>query len=306
MRVVIAGGSGFLGTALAARLAKEGHSVVILSRNATPHADAHIRYAHWEPDGGVGPWVREIEGVDAVVNLSGAGLADKRWSSARKRVLHDSRILPTRSLAAAVRAAKDKPKVFLQGSATGFYGSYVNGEEFDETSSPGSDFLGTMCVAWEAEAHPLDTLTRVVFLRTAPALARHSEILTKMSRPYRFFVGGPVASGRQQMSWIHLDDWTGIAIWALTNPALEGPINATAPNPVSNREFGKALGRALRRPSWLPVPGFALRIIFGELANEMLIRGQRVIPRRALDLGYQFRFTTVDAAIQDALAPKSE
>jgi uncharacterized protein (TIGR01777 family) len=302
MRVVIAGGSGFLGQALTRQLAKGGHQVVLLTRGPdAAGAGGPVRRAAWTPDGRTGPWAADIDGADAVVNLAGASIADRRWSPARKQVLHDSRADSTRSLAAAIRAVHIKPGVFIQGSAVGFYGAYDTDETFDESSGPGADFLATLAVAWEAEAHPIATLTRLVFVRTGIVLAKHGGALAKMATPFKFFVGGPIGGGRQMMSWVHLDDWVSLVIWAITTPAVDGPINAAAPHPVTNDEFSRALGRALHRPSWMPAPGFALKLAFGEMATDMLLRGQRVVPRRALELGYRFRFERIDEAMAAAV-----
>ncbi len=303
MRVIIAGGSGFLGRELTERLTRDGHQVVVLSRDAGATAGlANARVVPWTPDGDSGAWAGEIDGADAVVNLAGAGIADRRWTAARKQLLMDSRLQSTRSLAAAVRAAANMPPVFIQQSAIGFYGAYDNGGEFDEGSSPGSDFLAGLCVAWEAEAHPLSAMgCRVVFLRTGIVLSRKGGALAKMLPPFRFFVGGRVASGRQTMSWIHLDDWVGMVLWAIGNSAVRGPVNATASNPVTNAEFARAIGRALHRPSWAPVPAAVLKLVFGEMATDCLIRGQRVLSRRGAELGYQFRFEKVDEAVAAAI-----
>lgn len=303
MRVVIAGGSGFLGSALADRLIADGHHVVVLSREAEGSSDnSNLRAVRWTPNGSTGEWAGEIDGADAVVNLAGAGIADKRWTGARKDLLLRSRVDSTRSLASAMRTVKARPPVFIQASAIGFYGSYDNGGEFDEGSSPGSDFLAGLCVAWEAEAHPIAALgSRVAIVRSGIVLSTKGGALAKMLPPFRFFVGGRIASGRQSMSWIHLDDWVGLVMWAISTPAATGVFNATAPNPVSNAELSRAIGRALHRPNWAPVPAIVLRAMFGEMADDMLIRGQRVVPRRSLELGYHFRHDQVAEAISSAV-----
>ncbi len=308
MKVVVAGGTGFLGRALVAHLSTNGHEIVVLSRHATPAASGgNVRHMSWNPDGqipsGVSAdlnWPREIEGAAAVINLAGAGIADKRWTSARKRELKASRVFSTRSLVTAIRAATNRPGIFIQGSAVGYYGT--GGEEaFDESFPPGMDLLGEMCVAWEAEAQGVTALgARLVVLRSGVVLGQGGGILKQMSRPFRFFVGGPVASGRQYLSWIHRDDWLKFVTWALETPSVSGVYNATSPEPVTNEQFSTALGTALGRPSWLRVPAFPLRMLFGEMANEMLIRGQRVVPKRALDAGFQFTYPTVDAALRSA------
>lgn len=304
MRVIIAGGSGFLGRALSERLVQSGHHVILLSRGANSYSDIpNLRAARWTPDGETGPWAGELDGADAVVNLAGAGIADGRWTTARKRVLYSSRIQSTRSLAAAMRTVKTRPPVFIQASGIGFYGAHDNGGEFDERASPGSDFLAGLCVAWEAEAHPLTALgTRVVFSRTGIVLSYRGGALKKMLPPFRLFVGGRIGSGRQTMSWIHLDDWVGLIVWAINNPSVSGPVNVTAPNPVSNAELTRAIGRALHRPTLFPVPGAALKLALGsEMATVCLLKGQRVLPRVALNLGYTFRFDRIDPAMAAAV-----
>ncbi len=303
MRIVIPGGSGFLGRALSRRLAKDGHTVVVLTRDAlAPREPGFVRYASWTPDGTAGAWAREFDGADAVINMAGAGIADKRWTSARKQVLRQSRVLSTRSVVAAIRAMSVKPAVLIQGSGAGYYGSFDIGPTLDESSPPGSDFLGVLCVAWEAEAQPAAAVgVRVVFARTSPVLARGEGALAKMVPPFKLFVGGPLGTGRQIMAWIHIDDWVAMTVWALNNAEVAGPVNFTAPHPVSNAEFSQSLGRALGRPSWLAVPAPALRLLVGEMADAALLRGARVVPTRALTLGYKFKYERIDEAMRAAI-----
>lgn len=305
MKVVIAGGSGFLGRALVKHLAARGHDVVVLSRTPVP-AQMPGRQVGWNPDGNLPSagasehlgWPQEIDGAGAIINLAGAGMADKRWSRARKDLLRQSRVRSTRSLVAAVRAAAARPTVFIQNSAVGYYGTAAD-QVFDESFPPGSDLLGDTCIAWEAEAHAVSPLgPRLVIVRSGVVLAKDGGALPPMMRPFKFFVGGPVATGRQYLSWIHRDDWLAFVAWALDTSSATGVYNVTSPAPVTNEEFSKAIGRALHRPCWLRVPAFALRVLFGEMANDMLIRGQRVVPKRALDAGFQFTYPTVDAALK--------
>ena len=307
-RVVIAGGSGYLGKALTARLAREGHHVVVLTRSpSTAGAEgtqkdaakaSRVRQAAWTPDGTAGAWANEIDGADAIVNLAGAGLADKRWTAARKRELIDSRLLSTRSLVEAIRVAEKRPTLFVQGSAIGYYGSHDDGPTFDESSRPGHDFLAELCVAWEREAQPVQAFdSRLVTIRSGVVLSKDGGALKKMSLPFRFFVGGPLGSGRQQLSWIHRDDWIGIVAWTIRLPLVTGPINATAPNPVANWEFSRTLGKSMHRPNWAPVPEFVLRGVVGEMAEVALLRGQRVIPSRAQELGFSFRYPELKGAL---------
>lgn len=298
MKYVIAGGSGFLGRALVKELVFGGHEVVILTRGR-PQASDGARWVSW-PDG---PWQQEIDGADGVINLAGAGIADKRWSAAHKDDLRQSRVTSTRALVTAMREAVIPPGVFVSGSAIGFYGPQPeDGAALDESAPPGSDFLSTLAVDWEAEAHAAAALgVRACIVRTGVVLSREGGALQKLIPPFRFFVGGPLGSGRQIMSWIHLRDWVEMVVWFLRSHDAWGVFNATAPNPVTNAAFSRALGAALGRPSWLPVPGFALKLIVGEMAGPALLAGQRVLPRRALDLGFTFQFPDIGPALRDAV-----
>jgi uncharacterized protein (TIGR01777 family) len=301
VKIILAGGSGFLGRALSEHLVGRRHEVVILTRSGRVPAKTGARTVSWQPDGTSGPWANEIDGAGAIVNLAGAGMADKRWSRRRKTVLRESRVLSTRSLVAAVRAAAAKPAVFVQGSAVGFYGPSGD-EAIDESFPPGQDFLGQLAVAWEAEAHPGAALgCRLVIIRSGVVLSREGGMVKKLIPPFQFFVGGPVASGRQFLSWIHLDDWLAMMTWALETSSVSGAYNASAPEPVTSAEFSRALGRALHRPSWLAVPAFALRIVFGEMASVMLVAGQRVVPKRALEQGFTFQHPAISSALESAV-----
>ena len=302
MKCVIAGGSGFLGRALCKRLASKGHQVVVLTRGAA-HEEGAMRYVTWPAVDEPGPWREEINGAGAVINLAGANLADKRWTTNRKEELHSSRILPTRALVSAIRDAAARPPVFLSGSAIGFYGGQPEGgPEIDESGPPGSDFLATLTVDWEAEAHAAEALDcRVVLIRSGIVLARDGGALQKLMTPFKLFVGGPLGSGRQVMSWIHLSDWVSLVTWLAEHPSATGAYNCTAPNPVTNAELSKALGVAMGRPSWLRVPGFVLKILLGEMAGVALLAGQRVIPRRALDAGFSFDYPDVSVAMLAAV-----
>jgi uncharacterized protein (TIGR01777 family) len=306
MRIVIAGGTGFLGSPLAEVYAEEGHDVRVLTRGLAPGESRHdpgtgvpgVTRVGWRPDGQSGPWSLALDGADAVVNLAGESIADKRWTRERKAQLRDSRIVPTRSLAAAMQSIAAPPRVFISGSATGYYG--VSGAEpKTETDPPGTDFLARLCVDWEAEGRRAESAaTRVVLLRTGVVLERTGGALPKMLTPFRWFVGGPVGSGRQYMSWIHRIDWIELVRWVVETPAASGPLNATAPSAVTNRQFARALGRALHRPSLLPVPGVALKLLLGEMAEPLLLTGQRVVPARAQALGFHFRYPEIDRAFR--------
>jgi uncharacterized protein len=302
-RIVIAGGTGFLGRPLADSFVSDGHDVVILTRTpgaanrTAPGSAAGARHVAWVPDGDVGPWAAEIDGAAAVINLAGESIAARRWTAAHKQRILDSRVLATRSLVAAIGRAETPPSVFVSQSAVGYYGPRGD-EVLDETAQPGSDFLATVCVRWEAEAQPAATnRTRLVCLRTGLPLERDGGALPAMLPPFWFGVGGPVGSGRQYWPWIHRDDWIALVRWSIDTTAAAGPLNGTGPAPVTNREFARALGRALRRPAIMPAPRFALRLLLGEMADALLLSGQRAAPAKALRLGFTFRYPTVDDAL---------
>ena len=299
MKIVIAGGSGFLGRALTAALIGGGHDVVILSRAGRHGPGGRARAVAWSPTGDTGSWASEVNGAGAVINLAGESIAGRRWSAAHKARILDSRVNATRSLVAGIRAAAAPPAVFVSGSAVGYYGPRGD-EPVTETDPAGSDFLARVCVQWEEEALRAGVAaTRVVLVRTGLVLARDGGALPEMLPPFRFGGGGPVGSGRQYWPWIHRDDWVGLVLWAAANPAVSGAVNATAPNPVTNKDFAASLGRAMHRPSFMPAPAFALRLLLGEMADALLLSGQRALPAVAQRLGFTFTFANVDAALND-------
>jgi uncharacterized protein (TIGR01777 family) len=292
MHVVIAGGSGFLGGALTRALAAAGHHTTVLTRRASGPGQVQ-----WDPTRPSGDWVDAIGRADAVVNLAGEPLTSGRWTPTRKQRLRESRIAATSALAAAITPA-GRPIVFLSASGIGVYGTAESSVTFTETSPAGSDFLAELCKEWEQTALRAASVARVVLLRTGVVLGRGGGALPELARPFRLFAGGPIGSGRQTVSWIHLDDWVQMTMWAMTNAAVEGPLNLTAPEPVSNAELAHLLGRALHRPSFLRAPAFALRLLLGEMADAAILNGQRVLPAKAQALGYRFRY----ARLADALA----
>jgi uncharacterized protein (TIGR01777 family) len=298
MKVVIAGGTGFLGRPLTARLVSEGHNVVILTRGAASPPGA--RAVVWSPGDNVdqrGGWAAEIDGAHAIVNLAGESIAGKRWSPSHKKQILDSRIRATRGLVAAISRASKPPAVLVSGSAVGYYGP-LGDEPAVETTPPGSDFLAQVCQQWEAEAsRAASATTRVACIRTGLALERDGGALPQMLPPFKFGVGGPVGSGRQYWCWIHRDDWVDLVRWTIATAAVSGPVNATAPEPVRNAEFARALGRALHRPSFMPAPPFALRLMLGEMADALLLSGQRAIPAKARALGFSFKYARLDDAL---------
>lgn len=302
MDVVIAGGSGFLGSALAHALASDGHNVIILTRQAAANAPSqpHVSMVPWTPDGQAGPWAGVVDGATAVINLAGESIAARRWSREQKQKLRDSRLLATRSLTAAITRASRKP-AFISGSAVGYYGDRGD-ETLTESSPPGTDFLANLARDWEKAAGEISHITRVALVRTGIVLDRDGGALPKMLPPFKMFAGGPLGSGTQYMPWIHKDDWVRLVAWMITAEGARGAVNATSPSPVTNAEFSSALGRVLKRPSLLPAPAFALRIALGEMADALLLSGQRALPRRATDLGFSYRYSNIDEALASILA----
>lgn len=293
MAIVLAGGSGFLGRKLGKRLEAEGHRTITLSRR--PSGDAS--QIAWQPDGNAGELPRHLDGVDAIINLAGEGIADKRWTEARKNALWSSRILSTRTLVRAVAECARPPKVFISGSGIGYYGPHGD-EPVTESAPPGTDFLARLCVEWEQEARMVETpSTRLAIVRSGLALDRDGGALKKMLLPFKLGVGATIASGDQYMPWVHVDDWTALVSWLIQNERATGAFNATAPEPVTNRTFTRTLGRVLHRPAVLQAPAFALRLALGELATA-LVDGQRALPAAAEQLGFRFTHRTLEPALE--------
>ena len=301
MNLVVAGGTGFIGSALCSRLIERGHSLTLLTRSTSSDTvSPNKAWITWNPDA-AGAWEQALDGTDGVINLAGEPIAGKRWTEAQKKKIRSSRINTTRALVTAIGKAKEKPKFLLNASAIGYYGPHGD-ELLAEEQGPGNDFLSRVCSDWEeeakrAEGHGL----RVVRLRTGIVLGKGGGALSKMVPPFKLFIGGPLGSGRQWMSWIHLEDEIGLIQFLIEHPNARGAINSTAPNPVTMKEFCRTLGSVLHRPSWAPVPAFALRVMLGEMA-EMLLTGQRVIPAEAQKLGYKFRYPTIPEALRSLLA----
>jgi len=304
MRIVVAGGTGFLGRPLCERLQAAGHEVVVLTRGGALAPDtavwrgtARTALARWTATSELAGWAHVVDDADAVVNLAGDSIASGRWTTERKRRLVESRLQATRGLVRALGEASPRTRAFVSASAIGYYGSRGD-EPLTEDSSPGDDFLARLCVDWEAEARTAETIgCRVACVRTGIVLAREGGALAKMLLPFRLFAGGPMGPGTQYMSWIHRDDWLSLMQWLVEGPC-DGSFNATAPAPVTNREFARDLGRAMHRPALMPTPAFALRLALGEMADALLLASQRVLPRRAIDLGFRFRYTDLPDALQ--------
>lgn len=298
MKVLMTGSSGLIGSALGARLASQGHGVTRLVR-AKPAAGAAA--LEWDPAAGRLD-AAALEGFDAVVHLAGESIASGRWTAARKARIRDSRIQGTRLLSERLARLMRKPAVLVCASAIGYYGN--RGEEVLGESSPaGSGFLADLCREWEAASDAAASAgIRVVNLRTGLVLSRQGGALPRMLVPFRLGVGGRIGDGRQYMSWITLDELTGVYLYALRTETLAGPVNAVTPNPVINADFTRTLGRVLRRPTLFPLPAFAARLVLGEMADELLLASARVQPARLVATGYVFRFAELENALRHVLA----
>jgi len=300
MKLIITGGTGFIGHSLCQALEQDGHELVVLTRMARSSTSPRLRFVVWQP-GAPGPWEREVDGADGIINLAGESVVARRWTKRQKQRIMDSRVGTTKALVEAIRRASQKPSVLISASAVGYYGPKRD-EVLSEDAKPGADFLAWVCQQWEAAAQTATPLgVRVVCLRIGLVLARDGGALARMVPPFQWFMGGSLGSGRQWVSWVHRDDLVSLIQWALQNPRASGALNATAPNPVTMKEFAGALGRVLHRPAFMPVPAFALRLMLGDMA-EMLLTGQRVVPDVALRLGFAFKHPRLPEALNACCA----
>ncbi|HYS77725.1 MAG TPA: TIGR01777 family oxidoreductase [Candidatus Dormibacteraeota bacterium] len=296
MKIAVTGSSGLVGSALVPHLAEGGHQVVRLVRSRT------VRPAEiaWDPEGGTIDSA-SLEGLGAVVHLAGESIADGRWTEAKKNRIRHSRVGSTRLLAATIAGLSRPPQVLVCASAVGYYGDRGD-EPLREDSPPGGDFLAGVCRAWEGAAEAAARKgVRVVHQRFGMILSPAGGALARMLPPYRLGAGGPIGTGRQYVSWIALDDVLGAIGHALTAGTLRGPINTVSPHPVTNRDFSRVFGRVLHRPAILPMPAFAARLVFGEMADALLLSSQRVEPARLLASGYRFLHPDLEPALRHLL-----
>ena len=299
MHIVVTGGTGFIGRPLCASLCQEGHRVTLLTRReeeAQRLFGSTVTIVEWNGSE-AGAWEHCLEEADAVINLAGAPIADGRWTDARRRILTESRVLTTRLLVEALSRRSSKPRTLENASGIGYYGA-SDDRVLSEGAARGQGFLADLCMAWEAEAlRAAEFGVRVVMLRTGMVLEQDGGALPKMLLPFRLFAGGPILPGTQWVSWIHRRDHIGLIQWLLTTPRVSGPVNAVAPEAVTMNRFCQVLGQVLQRPSWLPVPGFALHVALGELGT-LMTTGQRVHPAKALFGGYVFHYPTLEPALR--------
>lgn len=298
MKIVVAGGSGFLGEPLVKRLLARGDDVAVLTRNATRIRAG--RALEWDARS-QGAWSDEVTSADAILNLAGENIGEGRWTAERKKRMVASRVDATRAIVEALRREPARPRTMINASAVGFYGN--RGDELlDENSARGEGFLAELVERWEAAAREAESLARLVVLRFGVVLGGDGGALKKMSLPFKLGAGGAIGSGMQWMSWIDREDAVRIVEWAIDHDSARGIYNATSPQPVRNRDFARSLGRALHRPALIPTPAFALRLAFGEMAEEVLLAGQRVAPRRAEAEGFTFVRPVIDAALAHELS----
>ncbi len=299
MEVTLTGATGRIGQSLVAALTGRGDTVTVLSRDPDrAHATLGVPAVAWDPKGGPAP-VSALEGRDAVIHLAGEDVG-QRWTKTVRREILESREQGTRNLVAGIAAAGRRPRVLVSASASGVYGAHGD-EPVDESFPPGDDYLAQVCVVWEREAERAEEHgLRVVRMRTGIVLSPDAGALSKMMLPARLGVNGPVAGGGQYVPWIHLEDVVGLYLAALDGETWSGPVNTSAPAPVTNRSFARALGRVLRRPAFAPVPGFAIRALYGEMST-IVVNGVNMVPRRAQELGYRFAHAEVTAALAATL-----
>jgi uncharacterized protein (TIGR01777 family) len=299
MKIFITGGTGFVGQHLADRLIRDGHEPTILSRGKSKPMEtkAGLRYVHGDPTQ-KGPWQGEVAKQDALINLAGTTIFG-RWTTKRKRQIRDSRILTTRNLVEAIPL--ESATSIFSTSAVGYYGFHGD-EQLDEASAPGDDFLAKLATDWEAEAKKAKNKgVRVVITRFGVVMGRGAGALPQMVTPFKWFLGGPIGSGMQWLSWIHIDDLVGAFVHLLAHPDLDGAFNLTAPHPARNRDFSKVLGKVLKRPSWMPAPAFMVQLVLGEFGS-VILKGQRVLPRRLLESGFSFRHPELEDALRHLLS----
>ena len=311
-RYLITGGSGFIGTALIKQLLLENHDVTVLTRNEVKTANHFKQVIDVErEDYQSKTKVKTISSLDAidpdqsfdvVINLAGQGIADKRWSDEVKQQLIDSRINTTKALHAHLKEVLVKPDVFISGSALGFYGLRDSDDEINESGATDNSFSSQLCQQWEAEAQAIEAMNiRSCYLRTGIVLGKNGGALGKILPPFKMALGGSIGNGKQWMSWIHMDDIVGMIRFAIENDSIKGAINGTAPNPVINKVFSKTLAKVLKRPAIFPMPAFVVKLLFGQMGEELLLTGQRVVPEKIMQAGFKFKHQNLESALKEIL-----
>lgn len=296
--IILAGGSGFIGTALANILHQRGYKITVLSRKPTEEFSTYTRI-QWDASS-IGDWSKCLENAEAVIQLTGANVGAKRWSEQYKKEILQSRIESTTAIASAINSCKIPPKTLISTSGVGFYGNNPVDIICSESSKNGSDFLANVCLQWENATNSLRNDVRKTILRIGVVLDPNEGALAKLALPYKFFVGGSLGSSSQILSWIHRDDLVNIFVTAIENPLYEGILNASAPNPISMKEFSNVIGKVLKRPSIFPVPSFALKLLLGEMST-IVLTGQNAPPIRLNELNFQFQYENIEPAVRNLL-----
>lgn len=307
MRVIITGGTGLVGKKLSQIMSADGHDVIVLSRSPGKAVgmSTTVRVEEWNTQSIAG-WGQLVDGADAIVNLAGAGIADGRWNRSRKRLIHDSRLDAGNVLVEAVKAAVQKPKTFIQSSAVGYYGTKNGDQEIIESHSPGSDFLAKTCFDWELSTASIEKMgIRRVILRTGIVLSNDGGAFPRIVQPFKMYAGGPLGNGNQWLPWIHEDDEAQAIYFLIKNEEAQGAFNLSAPETLTNREFGQAIGQVMGRPSIMPAPAFAIKAALGEMST-LVLDGQRAVPQKLLELGFTFKYPTAEDALTELLASDSE
>jgi uncharacterized protein (TIGR01777 family) len=302
MRIIITGGTGLIGRPLSAALVAEGHDVTVLSRNPdkVKNMAAGVKLVAWDGQSAQG-WGHLADGADAIINFAGEGIGDGRWNNERKQKIRQSRTLAGKAVMEAISAAAVKPKVLVQASAVGYYGTNTGDKPVSETASPGSDFLAKVCFDWEVSTAAANRLgVRRPVLRTGIVLANEGGAFPKLLLPFKLFAGGPLGGGKQWLPWIHMADQVRAILFLLHNEQADGPFNLSAPNPVTNSEMAKQIGEVMGRPAFVPAPAFAMKTVLGEMA-VLVLEGQRAVPTKLQALGFQFKYETVQAALRNLL-----
>ena len=296
MKVLVTGASGFIGSALQRSLRKKGHELLLASRNE-PRDDSWVQ---WSVDEGFAD-PKKLEGIDAVIHLAGESISGLRWTDDKKKAIRDSRVLGTRNIVDTIAELDRRPSVLIAASAVGFYGD--RGDEIlTETSKSGKTFLADVCREWEAESRRAeDSGVRTVLLRTGLVMSKEGGALGTMLLPFKMGLGGVIGDGKQWMSWISLDDHINVITTSLENESIRGAVNSVSPEPVNNEEFTKVMGEVLYRPTFIPVPEFAVHLMLGEMGEELLLNSERVVPKRLTDLGFEFKFADLKKAIENAV-----
>lgn len=302
MRIILAGGTGFIGQELVRVLNQNGHQVILLTRKFSPQSkNPLLTHAQWDGKT-LSSWAQFFEGADAVINLCGEPVAGKRWNERQKNLILSGRLEATHAICEAISKAVKKPEVLINASGAGYYGNRPD-EMLSESAPSGKGFLAQTCVTWELAAKRAESLgVRVVMLRIGMVLANDGGALEKLLPPFYFYAGGPLGSGKQGLPWIHRDDVAGIILHLLLHREISGPVNTVAPEMVTNEQFSKVLGKILHRPARLKTPAWTLKLILGEMAEELLLSGQKTVPAKLLRAGYQFKYPELEPALRAILA----